>query len=214
MTLWERTGGLPGLIQSSLPATTLVIANALWGLYPAIAVAVGTGIAVTGYRAARRQQLRPAFGGFVGVIVSGALAARSGEARDFFLADIWWYFAAAVLLTGSILVRRPLVGVVWSASQGRDLTWRHDRTSRHRYDLATALLAAVFLARFLVLHLLYEDNQVGWMAFSKIAMNHPLWAVALVVAVWAVRSSDHRLSFCHTSRASGVSMPRPPEEES
>ncbi|MGI5150152.1 DUF3159 domain-containing protein [Plantactinospora sp. CA-294935] len=197
-TVWERTGGLTGLIQSSLPPTVLVITNLWWGLYPAIAIAVGTGVLVTLVRVLRRQPLRPAFGGFVGVAVSGILAARSGEARDFFLADIWWYFLASVALVISILLRRPLVGVLWSATQGVGMWWRRDRPSLRRYDIATAVLAAVFAARFVVLQRLYEQNEVGWLTVSKIAMNYPLWAVALVVVVWAVRHADHRLGYCRS----------------
>jgi Protein of unknown function (DUF3159) len=197
-TLWERSGGLTGLIQSSLPPTVLVMTNSWWGLYPAIATAVGTGLIVTLIRAARRQPLRPAFGGFVGVAISGFLAARSGEARDFFLADIWWYFLASIVLVVSILLRRPLVGVLWSAMQGVGLWWRRDRPSLRRYDIATAVLAAVFAARFVVLHQLYERNEVGWLTISKIAMNYPLWAAALVVIVWAVRRADHRIGYCRS----------------
>jgi hypothetical protein len=205
-TLWERTGGLTGLIQSSLPPTVLVITNSLWGVYPAIAAAVGTGVLVTVARAVRRQSLRPAFGGFVGVAVAGFLAARSGEARDFFLADIWWYFVASIVLVASILLRRPLVGVLWSGMQGVDTWWRHDRPSLRRYDIATAVLAAVFAARFVVAHQLYQHNQVGWLTVSKIAMNYPLWAAALVVIVWAVRHADHRLGYC-TSSTSAPATP-------
>ncbi|WP_208758399.1 DUF3159 domain-containing protein [Micromonospora violae] len=128
--------------------------------------------------------------------MAGTLAARSGEARDFFLADIWWYGVAAIILTLSILVRRPLVGVIWSAMKGAGLWWRHDGPSRRRYDIATAVLAAVFAARFVVLHGLYAQNEVGWLTFSKIAMNYPLWALALVVIVWAVRRADYRLDYC------------------
>jgi hypothetical protein len=198
-TVWERTGGLTGLIQSSLPPTVLVVTNSLWGVYPAIAAALGTGALVTLLRAARRQPLRPAFGGFVGVAVAGFLAARSGEARDFFLADIWWYGVASIALTVSILVRRPLVGVVWSAMKGAGMWWRHDPPSLRRYDIATAALAAVFAARFVVLRKLYEHNEVGWLTVSKIAMNYPLWAVALLVIVWAVRRADQRLGYCGTT---------------
>lgn len=195
-TPWERAGGLTGLIQSSLPPTVLVLTTTWWGLYPAIAAAVGAGALVLAVRAVRRQTLRPAFGGFVGVAVSGFLAARSGAARDFFLADIWWYGAASLVLVASIALRRPLVGVLWSVLQGAGLWWRRDRPSLRRYDIATAVLAAVFAVRFAVLQRLYEHNEVGWLAVSKIAMNYPLWAAALLVAVWAARHADHRLGHC------------------
>ncbi|MDR7274587.1 DUF3159 domain-containing protein [Catenuloplanes atrovinosus] len=194
--LWERTGGFPGLVQSSLPPVALVAANGLWGLYPALATAVAVALAVALWRAYRGQSLRPAAGGLIGVAVSGLLAARSGEARDFFLADIAWYGVAALLLTISILIRRPLVGVVWSAIRGAGPSWRHDPASLRGYDLATAVLAVVFAIRFIVLQRLYERDEVLWLTVSKIAMNYPLWALALVVAVWAARRSDRRLAYC------------------
>ena len=197
-TLWDRTGGLIGLLQSSAPPTVLVVTNSWWGVYPAIATAVGTALLVTLVRAARRQSLRPAFGGFVGVAVAGTLAARSGEPRDFFLADLWWYSAAFIVLAVSILLRRPLVGVLWSATQGVGLWWRRDRPSLRRYDIATAVLATLFAVRFVVLQRLYEHDEVGWLTVSKIAMNYPSWAVALVVVVWAVRGADRRLGYCHS----------------
>jgi Protein of unknown function (DUF3159) len=195
-TLWERTGGLTGLIQSSLPPVALVLTNSLWGLRMAIAAALGVAVLVTAVRLARRQSIRPAIGGFVGVAISGAIASRTGEARDFFLADIWWSLAACTALTASILVRRPLVGVVWNALRGVGTAWRHDPGSRRAYDIATAVAAAVFAARFAVQQWLYLHNEVGWMAVAKIAMNYPLWAVVLLVVVWAARRSDHRLAYC------------------
>lgn len=197
-TVWERTGGLTGLFQSSVPPVVLVSTNSWWGLYPAIAAALGTGVLITLIRAVRRQPLRPAFGGFVGVTVAGILAARSGEARDFFLADIWWYFVASTVLAISILLRRPLVGVLWSATRGTGMWWRRDRRSLRRYDIATAVFAAVFATRFVVTQRLYDHNEVGWLTVSKIAMNYPLWAAALVVAVWAGRRADRRHSYCRS----------------
>jgi uncharacterized protein DUF3159 len=199
-TLWERTGGLTGLIQSSLPPVALVLTNSLWGLRTAIAAALGVAVLVTAVRLARRQSIRPAIGGFVGVAISGAIASRTGEARDFFLADIWWSLTACIALTVSILLRRPLVGVVWNALRGVGAAWRHDPGSRRAYDVATAVAAAVFAARFAVQQWLYLHNEVGWMAVAKIAMNYPLWAVVLLVAVWAGRRSDHRLAYCHDHR--------------
>jgi Protein of unknown function (DUF3159) len=197
-TLWERTGGLTGLIQSSLPPVALVLTNSLWGLRTAIAAALGVAVLVTAARLVRHQSIRPAIGGFVGIAISGAIASRTGEARDFFLADIWWSFTACVALTASILLRWPLVGVLWNALRGVGADWRHDPGSRRAYDVATAVAAAVFAARFAVQQWLYLHNEVGWMAVAKIAMNYPLWAIVLLVVVWATRRSDHRLAYCAT----------------
>jgi hypothetical protein len=43
---------------------------------------------------------------------------------------------------------------------------------------------------------LYVRDEVGWLTFTKIAMNYPLWAAALLVVVWAARRSETRLAYC------------------
>jgi hypothetical protein len=53
-----------------------------------------------------------------------------------------------------------------------------------------------FATRFAVQQWLYVHNEVGWMAVAKIAMNYPLWAIALLVVVWAARRSGTRLAYC------------------
>jgi hypothetical protein len=194
-TFLEQAGGLSGLFQSSLPPVLLVLIHP-WGIYPAIGCAVGVCVAVALLRAIRRQSLRPAVGGLIGVAISTAVAARTGEARDFFLPSLWLYAIAFVLLTASILLRWPLVGVICSLMRGAAMRWRADRPSRSGYAVATAFVAAVFAARFVVQHWFYVRDDMGWLTFSKIAMNYPLWALALLVVFWAVRRSDRRLSYC------------------
>jgi hypothetical protein len=92
----------------------------------------------------------------------------------------------------SILVRWPLVGVIWHAASGTGHAWRDDRPSRLGYDIATLALVAVFVSRFSV-GWLYSADSVGWLAFARIAMGYPLSAVALLVAFWAIRRSGRRL---------------------
>ncbi|MCX5206641.1 DUF3159 domain-containing protein [Streptomyces sp. NBC_00237] len=191
-TLWEETGGPVGLLHSSLPSVAFVLVNSAFGLRPGIFAAIGTVIAFTVLRAARRQPLKPALAGVVGVGISSYFASRSGEARDFFVVDIWLSLTVFVLLVLSLVVRRPLAGVVWSAVNRSSRAWLHDRPSRFGYDVATAVLAFVFGSRFVVQFWLYDRDLAGWLAFAKIAMNYPLWAVALAVWAWAVRRAARR----------------------
>ncbi|MFF0742758.1 DUF3159 domain-containing protein [Streptomyces sp. NPDC004111] len=191
-TLWEETGGPVGLFLSSFPSVAFVLVNSSFGLRAGIAAAVGTVIAFTVLRAVRRQPVKPALAGIVGVAISSYFAARSGEARDFFVTDIWWSLGCCAALVLSLLLRRPLAGVLWSAANRTPMTWRYDPPSRFGYDLATAVLALVFGARFAVQYWLYDRDLAGWLAFAKIAMNYPLWVVALAVWAWAVRRANRR----------------------
>lgn len=190
---WESVGGATGLAQSSLPSAVFVLVDGSFGLQTGIAVAFGVGVACAVLRAAGRQPVRPVLGGFVGLAISSFIALRTGSARDYFLPDIWFSLACACALSVSILIGRPLVGVAWSALNGTSTAWRHDRPSRFGYQIATAALAAMYAIRFGVQHWLYDQHSAGWMAVAKIAVNYPLWALALCVVAWAVRRADRRL---------------------
>lgn len=92
----------------------------------------------------------------------------------------------------SVLVRWPLVGVIVNLLDNTGGTWRRDKPTLHAYDLATLTLFAVFAARYIVEQWLYDQAGTGWLAFAKIAMGYPLYGVALIVGVWAVRKANQR----------------------
>ncbi|MEU4325460.1 DUF3159 domain-containing protein [Nonomuraea dietziae] len=182
------------LLLSSLPVAVFVMVEAAAGLTAGVCCALGAALALTVARAVRRQPLRPAIGAFIGVAIASFIAYRTGGAGGYFLAGIWWSLACCCVLLLSMVVRRPLVGVVWSVMNRAPPAWRADRPSVTGYDLATGALAAVFAARFVVQRWLYTEDQTGWLAVAKVVMGYPLWAFALAVAFWAVRRSERRLA--------------------
>ena len=101
------------MLVAGLPAVVFVTVNALAALRPAIIAAVATGVALTIYRLVRKQSVQQAISGLFGVLVAALIAARTGQARGYFLFGIWQSFVYAVPFVISVLVRRPLVGVVY-----------------------------------------------------------------------------------------------------
>lgn len=192
-TMLEQMGGVSGLIYSSVPIAVFVLINALFGLQAGIWSAVGSAVAITVLRIVRKEPLQPAISGFFGVAIAAFIAYRTGSAKGFFLFGIWASLVYGGAFVLSILVRWPLVGVIWNGVNGTGTDWRRDKPSRFGYDVATLALAAVFGARFVVQRWLYDSDHTGWLAFAKIAMGYPLYALALLVVVWAVRRSDKRL---------------------
>lgn len=190
-TLLEQLGGFGGLIYSTLPVLVFVPVNTLLGLTVAIWAALGVAAAILIWRLVRREPIQPAVSGFVGVGICALIAWRVGEAKGFFLFGIYTslIYGAAFLI--SILVRRPLVGVVWGVLNGHGGDWRGDPRVVRLYDLATVVWVLVFGARYLVQNHLYDTDSTGWLAAARIAMGWPLTAVALVVTVWAVRRAGH-----------------------
>lgn len=192
-TLLEQMGGVSGLFYSSVPIVVFVLANALFGLQAGIWSAVGSAVLITVVRVVRKEPLQPAISGFFGVAIAAFIAYRTGEAKGFFLFGIWASLVYCGAFLISVLVRWPLAGVVWNVLNGTGHAWRRDKPSRFGYDVATLALAAVFAARFVVQRWLYAEDYTGWLAFAKIAMGYPLYGLALLVVVWAVRRSDRRL---------------------
>src|SRR5687767_1329348 len=111
-------GGPMGFVYSAVPVAVFVAANAFLPLTATIIVSVAFGLAITGYRLVRGEQLSLAAGGLLGLALAIGIVALTGSARDFFVAGIWTYLAAFVIALGSVLARRPLSGVVWNLVHG------------------------------------------------------------------------------------------------
>lgn len=191
-TLLEQMGGISGLIYSTVPVLVFVLINSLFGLMPAIWSALGSAVAITVLRVVRKEPLQPAISGFFGVAIAAFIAYRTGSAKGFFLFGIWASLIYGSVFLVSVLVRWPLVGVIWSFLNGHGMVWRTDRKAVRAYGIATLTWVAVFGARFVVQRWLYDEDQTGWLAFARIAMGYPLTALALLVTVWAVRTAGHR----------------------
>lgn len=192
--LLDGLGGPSGMIYSALPVLVFVTANAFFALPTTITLALAAGLALTGWRLLRGERLSSAIGGLAGVAVAGGIAALTGSASGFFLVGIWAALVGAVVTLVSLLVRRPLTGVVWNAMHGGTHRWREDRPTLRAHDVATLAVTAVFAARFVVKEWLYLADAAGWLAFAKIAMGTPLTALALLVVVWAFRRSTGRIT--------------------
>src|SRR5512135_2601567 len=137
----EVFGGRRGLTDAALPGVVFVAVNALAGLRVATGAALGLAVATLAWRLVRRQTPQHAVGGFLGVGIAALLAARTGRAEDFFLPAIVMNTVSAVVLTGSVVVRRPLLGGLLAALDGRGADWHRDAAVRRVFAAATLLWA-------------------------------------------------------------------------
>jgi hypothetical protein len=188
-----RTGGVRGLVSSALPVTTFGVVNAVWGLEWALTAALGVAALVMTWQLLRRESIRPALFGFAGVALGAGYAFFTGTAKDFYLPGIWMYLAAAVVLTGSVLIRRPLVGLGWAWVTGRDGTWRTVRRVRRAFALVTSVMALASWARFVVQYHLYATDQAGLLAAARIAMGWPVLLVTSPLIYLAIRTAVRAL---------------------
>jgi zinc transporter ZupT len=108
----EQLGGWRGMVDATLPTVAFIVANSLNGLRTGIWAALGAALLVFLLRLVRRQSVQQAVSGLFAVGIAVAIAAASGQARDFFVLGIVRNAVIGLVLLGSIAFRRPLVGVI------------------------------------------------------------------------------------------------------
>lgn len=190
-------GGWSGTVVAAIPLVVFVLVNAITELRPAIIAALASGVLVAGYRLVRHQPVQQALTGLFSVVIAAAIAARTGQARGFFLLGIVGAVVYAAVFLLSLVFRRPLVGVLWEYLEPSPLPagtrWYRVPKLRRAYDIATCAGLAMFAARAVVQLSLFRDNRTGWLAITKLAMGFPLYIAVVGVAFWVVRRTRRQL---------------------
>jgi hypothetical protein len=187
--LIQSIGGWRGMVDSGLPVVVFVLANVIGGLRVGIFSAVGAAVLLILIRLVRKETVQQAISGAFGVAIAAFIAWRMGQARGFFLLGIWRNVIYGGIFAISVLIRRPLVGVLWEYLEGNGMAWRQHRKLRRTYYAVTILWAAVFAARAIVQEFFYQRNATGWLAGTSLAMGYPLFGLALAITVLAVRKA-------------------------
>ena len=195
----EQLGGVRGLIESSIPVLTFVLLNVLLGesvidlgkreaLYWAIGGAVGTAVLIGGYRLFRRQPVRHAVNGIVGIALGAYLAYRSGDAKDFYLPGILLTLGQVAVFILSVVIRRPLIGYVWGvlANKGKHDWFDNPRLFR-TFQWLTLVWAASLFIRAGVQGWLYLADQATAIGVVRILISWPIYAATFAFTVWAIR---------------------------
>jgi hypothetical protein len=210
--MMAQLGGVPGLIYSSLPVLLFVGTSRLLGLSAAVGAALGTGTLILVWRLIRRESVQPAVSGLIGVAVCALIAYAMGQSKGYFLLGIWTSLLWAAVFATSILIRRPVVGYIWSWVHGHDRAWRDVRRAVYAFDIATITWVLVFGARFVVQRLLYDSNHTGWLVVARIAMGWPLAAGAALVTYLAIKAAQRALESVTVIEAAieaGAAPPQP-----
>lgn len=182
LDLLEEIGGPQGIADSSIPALVFVAVYALGGNRISLAglCAIGAGLAIAALRLARGESLRFALTGFVGVAVAAFIADRTGRAEDFFLPGLLLNAAYGAAFLISILIRRPLLGVILGPTLGgKGASWRENPQQLRVYTRASWVWVGVFTTRFAVQLPFYLAGSLVALGVARTAMGLPIFALAI-----------------------------------
>ncbi|HZE41849.1 MAG TPA: DUF3159 domain-containing protein [Stackebrandtia sp.] len=187
----EQLGGVRGLIESGIPLGVFVIINVIWdnALYWAIGFSVGVAVAIAVLRLARKESIRNAVNGLFGVVIGAFIAWKTGRVGNYYIMGIIQGLAYGVVLLGSVFIRHPLVGWLWSLiGGGGKKDWRDDEQLVRVFGWLTMLWGVVFLAKNLLRGWMWwhggMDNILG---VVTLVGGYPITALLTLVTIWGVR---------------------------
>lgn len=191
LSVFDAVGGWRTVAEGVASRALFLVAYLVTGqVLPSALIAVG-GVAVlavvrlcTGGKA-----WQPA----IGVVVVGAsalLAGSTGHAVDFYLSAVLLQAGGGALFLVSLLVRRPLIGVVLGTVRGEGSAWRRDRRQRRRYSVCTAVFLAKFAIATAVLVPLYSAGLVLPLGIAATVLGGAPAAGGCVYLCWRILRED------------------------
>ncbi|MEE4422472.1 DUF3159 domain-containing protein [Streptomyces bugieae] len=126
----------------------------------ALALAIGAGLGVCVYRLVRREAVRRALAALGLICVGGGLAARSGQATDFFLPCLVVHCAMAVVTPVLLLLGWPPMGLVVGLITGERTKWRRCAVRRRAFVKGNLVVLVGHLAMLAVQLPLFLSGQV------------------------------------------------------
>jgi hypothetical protein len=183
---WSQPNRWVGVGVAAAPTIVFVVMTAAWALYPAIIGAGVTAIAGLVVRLARRESLRSAVIGVLIVGVCAAVAAVTGQARGFFLLPAMIPFVVILVCLITIVVRRPLTGLLLNKVTGGPANWNQYRPLRRVHLTATWAAIGINTVNAVLQVIFYTRNDTIVLAVAHIATG-PAFATLVAVTIVAAR---------------------------
>ncbi len=183
-------GGPWGAVESMAPTVLFVLAYFASGNSLAVAVGVALGVAVilAGIKIARREKPIRVLTGLLGVAVAALFAAYQDDPLGFFQIRVLANILSAAAFAGSILIRRPLMGVIIGPLMGTGMRWRQDPDLLRAYSRVTWLWAILSLVRAAIQIPLIESGQLAWLGATPF-LFYGLVAITIAASWWVIRKT-------------------------
>lgn len=188
--LLAAMGGVRGLVESILPGLAfLVIFTITQQLVASVVAPVVVAVGFVVVRLVSRTPVSSALVGVVGVALSAGLALITGRAEDNFLLGFVINAVFLVAIAVSLIVRRPLVGLIATLLVPTAVDWREDKAKFRVALIATVLWACLFAIRLGVEVPLYVAEATQALATMKLLLGVPLYAGVLWVTWLLMRTA-------------------------
>jgi hypothetical protein len=161
------------LVDTGLGPVAFVTVNALSDLDTAAIVALAISGVVALYRAIRRHPLTNAIAGVLGTALAVFIALKTGSASGYFVPRALQNAGLALAFSISVLMRRPLVGIIAAPLYHVPGGWHEDARVRRPFAEASLVWAALFGVRATVYTVLIALGKEGALAAAVVVLGWP-----------------------------------------
>lgn len=195
--LTDRRALTDGLVTPLLFLTV----NSLAGLVPAAITAGAWGFSSAVYRLIRRQKVRFALSGLLGLGVALLVALRTGRAATYFLPNVVFGYINGAIGLVSVVIAKPVSAILVRLVEGKPHEWYEAPRVRQTHQIVTAAWSVLFILRATVRAVLIAQDSEWGLAVTTFTLGLPATAL-MVVGSWAF--VKRRLRTDHTLGAEGI----------
>jgi intracellular septation protein A len=188
----SQPGRISGIAVTAVPAVAFVSVYALSSLYPALIAAGVAAIAGSAWRLQRRQPVRHVVAGLLVVAACAAVAAATGQERDFFLIPTLIPFIIIMICLVSVLAKRPVTGLILNRILRGPARWSKIDRLRRVYAVSTLSYAGANVILATVQTIFYLANNSPALAAAHIAAAPVFAIIVAVTIVFARRAAPAR----------------------
>ena len=167
------------IVDTGLAPIVFIVTNTIAGLN---AAAVAAGVVAVGLmteRLLRRASPVNAIGGLLGTGIAVYIALRTGTAEGFFWPKVFQNGAYALVFLGSVLIRRPLVGVIVQAVYQWPSDYTRDPRVRPAFTVASLAWVVLFGVRAVVYTVLILAGKAEWLGAVVLVLGWPAFAATI-----------------------------------
>lgn len=204
-SMQQALGGPRGVVEAVVPGLLFVVwFTVTRDLEQSLVVSIGAAALAVVARLVTRDSPAQAISGLVGVGLCALVAARTGEARDFYLPGLFINVGYASVYAISTIAFRsfrvpftswrtspgawPVIGLLIGPLTGEGLAWRRDPLRLRAYRQVTWMWVAMFVLRLAVQLPLYAAGMVGALGAARLAMGLPLFGLTAYLSWLVLRS--------------------------
>ncbi|WP_319467741.1 DUF3159 domain-containing protein [uncultured Trichococcus sp.] len=175
-----------------LPPLLFAVVNGRYQLTVAGILAIALALLLGLIRLARKQPLRYAMGGLLGVMLATGIAYFSNNAANYYLPKLVTSALLVMAALVSLVMGKPMAALTSHLTRGWDLEWYWRKDVKPAYQEVTVLWLLFFLMRLVLQLILFRRGDVAELAWTNTLLGLPFTLAGLILSylygIWRLRN--------------------------